>query len=71
VTALLATRAPSPLDGLGGEPTLDQLIAGVWEGLTAHATVACPVCDGDMKPQYSARARPIGGRCGRCGATLA
>jgi hypothetical protein len=70
VTTLLATRAPSLFDGLRGEPTLDQLIAGVWEGLTAHSAVACPVCDAEMTPEYGAHARPIGGRCRGCGTTL-
>ena len=70
MTVALATRSPSLFDGPGGEPTLDDLVAGVWEGLTVHATVACPVCSGEMRPQYSAQARPIGGRCTDCGATL-
>ncbi len=71
MTTLLATRAPRLFDGLGGEPTLDQLIAGVWEGLTAPATAACPVCEGEMEPEYDSQARPVGGRCTRCGTTLA
>jgi hypothetical protein len=58
------------LDDLGGEPTLDELIAGVWEGLAAHRSVACPLCGGDMKPNYGAHARPIGGRCRSCETTL-
>lgn len=70
VTTLLATPAPGLFNGLGGEPTLDQLIAGVWEGLTAHATVRCPVCEGEMRPEYGARALPLGGRCAECGSTL-
>jgi hypothetical protein len=70
VTTLLATRAPRLFDGLGGEPTLDQLIAGVWEGLAAHAAVACPVCDGEMTAEDGAGTRPAGGRCRRCGTTL-
>jgi hypothetical protein len=57
---------PSLLDDLGGEPTLDELIAGVWEGLAAHRTVACPVCGGEMVPDYGAHALPIGGRCRSC-----
>ncbi len=60
----------SLLHAVGGEPTLDDLIAGVWEGLVAHATVACPVCAGEMEPAYGAHARPIGGRCRECGSTL-
>jgi hypothetical protein len=70
VTTLLATRAPDLFDGLGGEPTLDQLIASVWEGLAAHATVRCPVCEGEMCPEYGAHALPLGGRCAQCGSTL-
>jgi hypothetical protein len=70
VTTLLATGAPSLFDGLGGEPTLDQLIASVWEGLTAHAMVVCPVCEGEMKPGFGAHTRPVGGRCTRCESML-
>jgi hypothetical protein len=65
--------APHPLslfDGPGGEPTLDELLSGVWEGLAVHATVPCPVCGEEMKPQYAAHARPIGGRCTGCETTL-
>jgi hypothetical protein len=62
--------APSLFDGVGGEPTLDELLAGVWEGLTAHQLVCCPVCGDDMQPDYGAHALPIGGRCRGCAATL-
>ncbi len=48
---------PSLLDDLGGEPTLDALIAGVWEGLAAHRAVACPVCGGELGPAYGAPTR--------------
>ena len=42
---------------LGGEPTLDALVAGVWEGLAAHRSVGCPVCGEEMAPGVrSARA---------------
>ena len=70
VTTLLATGAPDLFDGLGGEPTLDQLIASVWEGLAAHAAVRCPVCEGEMRPEYGAHALPLGGRCAQCESTL-
>ena len=58
--------APSLFDNLGGEPTLDELLSGAWEGLAAHQRVACPMCGGEMGPEYGAHARPIGGRCGSC-----
>jgi hypothetical protein len=64
------TVAPSLFDAVGGEPTLDELIAGVWEGLAAHGVVECPVCGEEMAPEYGAHARPIGGRCRACGSAL-
>lgn len=62
--------APSLFDDAGGEPTLDRLLSGAWEGLAAHRHVACPVCGGDMAPAYGAHPRPVGGRCGTCDARL-
>jgi hypothetical protein len=63
-------RALSLLEDLGGEPTLDALLSGVWEGLAAHKSVSCPVCSGPMTPEYGAHARPIGGRCRSCDTRL-
>jgi hypothetical protein len=57
-------------DGETPRRTLDDLITGVWEGLSSHHTVTCPVCSGKMTPRYGSGARPVGGRCGRCGSTL-
>ncbi len=62
--------APTLFDDLGGEPTLDDVLVDVWEGLTAHRVVSCPVCGEEMKPEYSAHALPIGGRCSSCGSTI-
>jgi hypothetical protein len=56
-------------DGLGGGLTLDDAIVGVWEGLVARATVACPLCGGALQPRLDGGA--VGGRCGGCGTTLA
>jgi hypothetical protein len=67
--ARIAERRSGSAD-VGGEPTLDALLAGVWEGLAAHRSVGCPVCDGQMTPDYGAHARPIGGRCQDCGTRL-
>jgi len=65
------TRPPrSFFDGAGGGPTLDDVVSGAWEELTAHAVVECPVCQGELAPEYGAHARPVGGRCRGCGTTL-
>jgi hypothetical protein len=50
--------------------TLDHLISTVWDDLTAHRTVTCPVCHGHMVPRYGSGALPVGGRCRRCGSSL-
>ena len=55
---------------VGGEPTLDAVLSGVWEGLAAHLSVTCPVCEEQMVPVYGAHARPIGGQCGGCGTRM-
>jgi hypothetical protein len=62
--------AQTLFDELGGEPTLDELIAGVWEGLAAQHTVRCPLCEAEMKPVYAAHPLPVGGRCSGCGTVL-
>jgi hypothetical protein len=55
----------------GGGPRLDDLVAGLWEGLAARRVVECPVCSAEMHPEYGVHALPIGGRCKTCGSTLA
>jgi len=70
VTACAPVAPPSPRDPLSDEGTLDELISALWEGLDAHQSVACPVCGAEMKPEYGAHARAIGGRCASCGSTL-
>jgi len=54
----------------GGGPSLDDVVVGAWEGLSAHRTVACPACGGAMAPRYGAGPAPVGGRCRRCATTL-
>jgi hypothetical protein len=51
-------------------PTLDDLVAGVWEGLLAGAPADCPACGTVMTARHSAGAGVVGGRCGGCGSTL-
>jgi hypothetical protein len=70
VTTLLATRSPSLFDAVGGEPTLDEVLAGVWEGLIAHRVSECPVCRSELIPEYGAHALPIAGRCQTCESVL-
>jgi hypothetical protein len=50
----------------GGEPTLDSLLSGMWEGLAAHRSVPCPLCGGEVTPDYGAHALPVGGCCQSC-----
>jgi hypothetical protein len=54
----------------GGEPTLDSLLSGMWEGLAAHRSVPCPLCGGEITPDYGAHALPVGGRCRSCDTRL-
>ena len=61
--------APPAAEGRGRR-TLDELIVGMWEDLTAHHAVACPMCGGDMAPRYASGAAPVGGRCRSCDSTL-
>jgi hypothetical protein len=51
-------------------PTLDDLVAGAWEGLLAGAPAECLVCGTQLAPRHSAGAGVVGGRCGGCGSTL-
>ena len=67
----VALSRPTLFDAVDGEPTIDELLVGAWEGLTAHRAVECPVCGaGEMTPEYGAHPLPIGGLCGRCGTRL-
>ena len=61
---------PTLFDPVGEEGTLDELITAVWRGLSAHRTIACPVCEAEMRPEYGVHGRPIGGRCSGCGSTV-
>jgi hypothetical protein len=60
-----------PTGGERKRTTLEELIAGVWEGLAVRGTSSCPVCGAAMEARYGAHARPVDGRCVSCGATLA
>jgi hypothetical protein len=51
-------------------PTLDDMVAGAWEGLLAGAPADCLVCGIPLTPRHSAGAGIVGGRCGGCGTTV-
>lgn len=69
MTTSLLSRPSTPAL-VGVEPTLDELLIGAWEGLTAHRPVQCPACgEAEMVPEYGAHALPIGGNCPGCGAS--
>jgi len=46
--------------------TLEDVISGAWEDLTAHRTAACPICSAEMTPRYGSGASAVGGRCTKC-----
>jgi hypothetical protein len=66
-------RAPEPAAepavGASGR-TLDDLLTGTWDRLTAGVATACPVCAGALSPRWSAGSGIVGGRCGDCGSEL-
>ena len=65
--------AAEPVTSAGAHrhgPTLDDLVAGAWEGLLAGAPAECLVCGTALTPRHSAGAGIVGGRCGGCGSTV-
>lgn len=62
-----ATLAPAPREGR----TLEDLLSGAWEDLSAHRTATCPICDGAMEPRYGSGPSAVGGRCAGCRTDLA
>ncbi|HEX7300948.1 MAG TPA: hypothetical protein VF257_18265 [Solirubrobacteraceae bacterium] len=66
----VGVRDDDPRRRQHGGVLLDDVILGAWADLAAHHTVSCPVCAGSMAPRYGSGARPVGGRCRRCGSTL-
>ena len=63
------TAAPAPAPGVA-PTTLEALVLGAWEGVTAGEAVACPLCAGALRPRWSAGAGVVGGRCSDCGTDL-
>jgi hypothetical protein len=63
--------------------TLEEFIAGVWEGLNARGTVNCPICGGEMEQRHAVTTATdvtatcadvtgdgLRGECGDCGTQL-
>jgi hypothetical protein len=53
---------PVPREGR----TLEDLLSGAWEDLSAHRTATCPICAGAMEPRYGSGPSAVGGRCRDC-----
>jgi hypothetical protein len=71
MAALLLERDVELWSEDDGGATLDDLVSGAWEGLAAAASsTACPVCQGELQPRWSAGAGVVGGRCRDCGSEL-
>ena len=50
--------------------TLEDLLSGAWEDLSAHRTATCPICDGALEPRYGSGPSAVGGHCRDCLADL-
>jgi DnaJ-class molecular chaperone len=61
----------APAGPLARELTLDDLVSGAWEELTATRTASCPACGGRVTPRFGAGAGPVAGTCRDCGTALA
>ncbi|HET8953431.1 MAG TPA: hypothetical protein VFN44_23105 [Solirubrobacteraceae bacterium] len=69
-TASPAAEAATTASAHRHGPTLDDLVAGAWEGLVAGAHADCLVCGAPLAPRHSAGAGIVGGRCDGCGTTV-
>lgn len=50
--------------------TLEDVLSGAWEELSAHRAATCPICDGVMQPRYGSGPFAVGGRCRECDSEL-
>jgi hypothetical protein len=67
VTVVAQLERPTMLKASAREGrTLEDVLSGAWEDLTAHRTATCPICDGAMEPRYGSGPSAVGGRCGEC-----
>jgi hypothetical protein len=74
--ATVAMQRPRPraLELLFASPregrTLEDVVSGAWEELSAHRSAACPMCTGPMLARYGSGPSAVGGRCRDCGTEL-
>jgi len=65
--ATLALDRPSLLSASPRESrTLEDVISGAWEELSAHRAATCPICDGAIVPRYGSGPSAVGGKCRDC-----
>jgi hypothetical protein len=70
--ATIDLERPTVLSRVPGEGrTLEELLFGAWEDLTAHRTATCPICNGAMEPRYGSGPSAVGGRCRDCRTDIA
>ena len=65
--ATIAMERPALLPASPREGrTMEDVISGAWEELSAHRAAACPICDGVIVPRYGSGPSAVGGRCRDC-----
>lgn len=65
----VVTSLPNVTD-TSGRLTLDDMITGVWEGLSLAGIGSCPACGGTMRLRRAARTDLSECACRDCGASL-
>jgi hypothetical protein len=66
----LGDRDDRTVPAVGGTPTLDDLLTGIWETVSSGQPATCPLCHGALEPRYGAGSAPVGGRCTSCGTEI-
>jgi len=66
----MTVDAPSLFDVSADGSTLEALVSGAWEGLSAEATTACPVCGGELVARYVPGDGIESGDCRDCHSSL-
>ena len=64
------TRRAQPPVAPRAHATLDDLVAGSWEGLQATHAAACLVCGTGVTPRFGSGPHPVAATCRSCGSQL-